>query len=375
MRIIKTFAPLLILAAILFVGCEKNHYNLSDLPPTVKSFFTVEKTAYDIGEEIHFGNKSADADQYFWDFGDGTSSTDKDAVKVYTEPGVYTVKLRAIGPGGTGNFAQDITIIDPNQNQDSDKELYFIEYGAKAIKKISLEPGAAAEAILDISGKRGVGLAWDSVNQKIYYSDFENSDQGKIWRMNEDGSELQEIVSGISDPYSIALNVDDGKVYWADDAGNVSRANLDGSGLEREFIHIDGGQLRGIAYDSKNKVIYFYEVNDENLYAAKADGSGVGKIVEGVYGYSILVDEVNAKLYYEDRNTPAIMQSNLDGSGAVKIADVPGTRVHGMAIDQKAGKFYWADRDKGLIRRSNLDGSEAENFLSGLNSPRGIFIR
>jgi hypothetical protein len=69
------------------------------------------------------------------------------------------------------------------------------------------------------------------------------------------------------------------------------------------------------------------------------------------------------------------MQANLDGSGVVKIVDVPSTRVHGMAIDYDANKFYWADRDKGVIRRSNLDGTEVETFLSGLRSPRGLFIQ
>ena len=115
--------------------------------------------------------------------------------------------------------------------------------------------------------------------------------------------------------------------------------------------------------------------NNEDLYSAKSDGSGVGKIIEGAYGYGMFVDEINDKIYYEDRNKPAIMRANLDGSGIVKIADAPGTRVHGMAIDYSSNKFYWADRDKSVIRRANLDGTGAETFLSGLSSPRGIFIK
>jgi hypothetical protein len=51
--------------------------------------------------------------------------------------------------------------------------------------------------------------------------------------------------------------------------------------------------MRGIAFDSKNNVIYFYEVNEEVLYAAKTDGTSVSKIIEGSYGYSLFVDEVN----------------------------------------------------------------------------------
>src|SRR5690606_4654310 len=101
----------------------------------------------------------------------------------------------------------------------------------------------------------------------------------------------------------------------------------------------------------------------------------VSMVIEGAYGYCIFVDEINSKLYYEDRNKTAVMQANLDGSGIVKIADAPSTRIHGMAIDYSTDKFYWADRDKGIIRRANLDGTANEAFLSGLRSPRGLFIK
>lgn len=371
----RKLLSLFVFTALLVAGCKKDQYDFNSLPQTVKSFFTTAEAQFDINQEIQFTNASEDAETFTWSFGDGTTSTEKNPKKTYTDPGIYTVTLTAVGPGGTGRYASDITIIDPNANTSSDKELFFIEYSNKLIKKISLEPGAAAEAVADISNMRGVGLAYDSVNQKIYYSDFENADAGKIWRMNLDGTGMETLVSGITDPYSIALNLTAGKMYWADDAGNISRANLDGSNVETGFIHVEDGNMRGIAFDSKRNVIYFYEVNNEDLYAAKSDGTGVAKIIEGAYGYAIFVDEVNGKIYYEDRNIPAIMQANLDGSGIVKIADVPSTRVHGMAIDYKENKFYWSDRDKGMIRRANLDGTGAETFLSGLKSPRGIFIK
>lgn len=375
MIVFKRLFPFFLVTLILMVGCQKDPYNFNDLAETVKSYFTTSDTNFDMGDEIRFTNASENAESYSWDFGDGTTSTEKDAVKTYATAGNFTVTLKAVGPGGTGSYSSQLTIIDPSLIEENYKDLYFLEYGNRAIKKISLEPGSAAEMLADISGKGGVGLAYDSVNAKIYFSDFDASDNGKIWRMDTTGTNMEELVSGIDDPYSLVLNLTGGKMYWADDAGNVGRANLDGTGLEREFIHIESGQMRGIAYSSKTDIIYFYEVNNEDLYAAKSDGTGVAKIIEGAYGYCIFVDEVNGKLYYEDRNEPAIMQTNLDGSGKVEIAKVPSTRIHGMAIDYNANKFYWADRDNAVIRRANLDGTEVENFLSNLKSPRGMFIQ
>lgn len=373
---IKKHTPLFLLAVLLMLGCSKPHYNFDALPKTVKGYFTIEdgKNVFDIGEEIKLTNKSEDADSYSWDFGDGSKSTEKDPTKSYTASGVYTITLKAVGAGGTGMYSTNVTIKEDIPAV-TYKDLYYIELGNDLIKKVSLEPGSTPETVADVTGKGGVGIAYDSVNKKIYFSDFEDGSNGKIWRMNEDGTNMEELVSGIVDPYSIALNLKGGKMYWADDDGNISRANLDGTNVETSFIHIDGGMMRGIAYDSKHDIIYFYEVDNEDLYAAKSDGTGVSKIITGAYGYGILVDEVNDKLYYEDRNIPAIMQSNLDGSGIVKIADAPGTRVHGMAIDYSINKFYWADRDKATIRRANLDGSGIEAFLTNVKSPRGIFIK
>lgn len=375
MNILKRLSPFLLLAALAIVGCKKDKYDLSDLHPTVKSFFTIVDNKFDINKEIKFTNASESAVSYSWDFGDGTTSGDASPVKTYKDPGAYTVTLKAVGEGGTGRYSRDITIIDPNASTGNDKVMYFIDYGNNLIKKISLQPGAAAETVASISGKAGVGLAYDKVNDKIYFTDFAKTNEGKVWRMNIDGSNMEAIVTGITDPHSIAVNTAGGKIYWADDAGNVSRANLDGTGLERQFLHINDGQMRGIAFNNKTNTIYFYEVNNEDLYSANADGSGVGKIITGAYGYSIFVDELNNKIYYEDRNKPAVMQANLDGSGIVKIADAPSTRIYGMGIDYHDNKLYWADRDKNIIRRSNLDGTANESFLSNLKSPRGVFIK
>lgn len=377
MKRINLHLPAIMIAFLVFVGCKSDKYVFEDLGEPVKSFYTLSSSELLINAPLIFTNASENAETYLWDFGDGTTSTEKNPTKTYQEARAYTVKLKAVGAGGTGNYARNIVVIDPNAIIPTDKSMYFIEYNTpvRAIRKVSLNIGSKASSIVSIVGKVGVGLAVDSVNNKIYYTDFNTKPEGKIWRMNMDGSNMEAIVSGIVDPYSIAVNVAGNKIYWADDAGNISRVNLDGSQLERQFVTVPGGQMRGVAYNSKTNKLYFYEAKEEKLYVVNSDGTAKQVIVDGAYGYSIFVDEINEKLYYENRNEPAIMRANLDGTNKVKIASVPSTRVYGMGIDYVTKKFYWTDMSKGIIQRSNLDGSKPEEFLTGLYSPRGFFIK
>lgn len=375
MNMLKRLLPAFLITLIVVAGCKSEKYNFDDLPPTVKSFFTISNAELNIDEEILFNNESENAESYTWDFGDGTKSSEKNPTKIYTAPGAYVVSLKAVGPGGTGNYTQQFAVIDPNAVINADKELYFIEYGTKNIKKISLDLGATLETVVNMTGKEGHGMAYDVVNDKIYYCDFQSSNSGKILRMNTDGTGIEELITGLASPYGIAINQAAGKIYIAD-GPNVSRANLDGSGFEKEFIKVTGGAIRAIGYNSKTDVIYFYEVNNEDLYSVKSDGTGLGKIISDSYGYGLFIDETNEKIYYDERNSKAIMQANLDGSSKVKIVDLTGNRGgSGMAIDYKENKFYWSETNNGIVKRCNLDGTGAETFLSGVSNPRGMFIK
>ena len=50
--------------------------------------------------EVNFYNNTVDAHTFFWDFGDGNVSSEKEPVHTYHTSGKYKVKLMAEGPGG-----------------------------------------------------------------------------------------------------------------------------------------------------------------------------------------------------------------------------------------------------------------------------------
>jgi DNA-binding beta-propeller fold protein YncE len=253
--------------------------------------------------------------------------------------------------------------------------LYFMDTSDEIMGKIVLDGTNTVTTVKDVTEMSGPGIAYDDETKMIYFSDYYDADtpDGKIWRMKLDGTGLESIASGILDPYGIAIDHDNDKIYWADDAEHISRANLDGSSLETGLVTITDAYMRAVAIDEKNDKLYFYEVWNEDLYVANLDGSNPTVLIAGVYGYAIFIDSENSKIYFDDQNTPGLKRANLDGSGVVDI-DNTDTRIYGIAIDYDKGKMYWSGRDTGEIYEANLNGTGKVTIATGLSSPRGLVL-
>jgi len=63
--------------------------------------------------DVTFTNLSTDADEYSWDFGDGTTSSSTSPTHTYFEGGNYSITLTATGKGGQSYATKSITIIQP----------------------------------------------------------------------------------------------------------------------------------------------------------------------------------------------------------------------------------------------------------------------
>nr|MBP7505049.1 PKD domain-containing protein [Prolixibacteraceae bacterium] len=89
---------MMILGAVLW-GCRQEITPEDFSPRAVDFSYAAKSLHYVVGEEIRFVNLSVTGNSWQWDFGDGSSSSEKDPVHKYTEPGTYTVTLKADGAG------------------------------------------------------------------------------------------------------------------------------------------------------------------------------------------------------------------------------------------------------------------------------------
>ena len=83
-------------------------------PPSA-NFFASDSMFCNIPATVDFTNTSYYSNSYYWDFGDGNTSTSTSPTHTYSNYGIYTVSLIATGPLGTDSIiAQSLINIDAN---------------------------------------------------------------------------------------------------------------------------------------------------------------------------------------------------------------------------------------------------------------------
>ncbi|MCF2141155.1 MAG: right-handed parallel beta-helix repeat-containing protein [Candidatus Lokiarchaeota archaeon] len=100
------------------IGCALQVINVEfDLIPMAD--FSVSQTSFEVDKEITFtftGTMGNLPMKYFWDFGDGNSSTLRDPVHIYKEPGNYTIVLTVIDENGDNSTCSKILPVYPKTN-------------------------------------------------------------------------------------------------------------------------------------------------------------------------------------------------------------------------------------------------------------------
>ncbi len=87
------------------------HYdNPADEPEIMGSVPTVGFSFMVSGTEVSFTNNSNNATSYFWDFGDGNTSSEENPVHVYAAEGTYEVTLNATNENGSNTITQTVIV-------------------------------------------------------------------------------------------------------------------------------------------------------------------------------------------------------------------------------------------------------------------------
>ncbi|XP_072044257.1 uncharacterized protein [Amphiura filiformis] len=181
------------------------------------------------------------------------------------------------------------------------------------------------------------GLSYDPVERKIYWIEAANT---KIVRSNYDGTDPEDVVTGISSPYALRLDIVNRIVFWT------------------QLIPAK----KGIRYIYMDKTRQGF-VSNSDFGATDATALAVGNITELIY------------IAYTGA-TPQIRRFSLDGSvdETLIAANDDIDTVGGMYLDENAGKLYWSDRALHKIEIYDLQSGSRSSLFSGtaINDPGGL---
>ncbi len=246
------------------------------------------------------------------------TATQAAATKIYfTSYNEWTV-MRA-NTDGTGVETLYLSIagtpcgitIDPDNHK-----IYFTDYHAdvKKIQRMNLDGSDLEDVITNVTA---VSIALDRHTGKIYYT---TRDNWHVMRANTDGSNVETLYTptGNSDPYGIALDTKNGKVYFTDkhtDVQKIFRMNLDGSNLEELLTNV---KAIAIVLDVEGGKMYYTTEDDYSVKRADMDGTDVETLHTSTTGTpnGITLDLDSGKVYFTDYHNTVkkIQRMDLDGS-------------------------------------------------------------
>ncbi len=76
----------------------------------VNAAFETNQLSYCIGDTVYLNNLSDEVPNYFWDFGNGLTSNERDAFQVYQEEGRYSIQLTAAEDCSANTTSKEISI-------------------------------------------------------------------------------------------------------------------------------------------------------------------------------------------------------------------------------------------------------------------------
>ena len=267
-------------------------------------------------------------------------------------------------------------------------KIYWTDSGPGTIQRADLD-GQNIEILFDPIVREPYGIALDT--DKMYWTD---EVKGTIQRADLDGQNIEILITGLNRPKRIAL-LDENKIYWTDEGtgkykgryspepetGKIQAANLDGSNIEDVLTGLSYPD--GIALDAVQDKIYWSL--EHTIQRANLDGSNIEDVIPKLadtflFMGGIALDVLAGKVYWRgmDADGKAIRRANLDGSNVEDIATLSQddwVYYTAFALDLIGNKIYWstlveapAAGEWGTIVwaeeifRSNLDGSNVEEI-------------
>ncbi len=206
-------------------------------------------------------------------------------------------------------------------------------------------------ADLGAENNRIFGIAYDEVNERIYWVEVES---GVIGRIDLDGGNRADLITGLTRPSDLAIDPANDVIYWTENTaqagttGMIRTADLDGNGVSDVITGVSNG-IRGIDLDRNNNRLYFTDLDNDQIWRVDVDGNNLTPIAASVDPHDVAVDHVTNTLYWsegiDDDNDPTgvIRCSDLDGNNPADFMTGLSDYIRDITVVYLASDVIYAD--------------------------------
>jgi len=241
--------------------------------------------------------------------------------------------------------------------------------------------GAAPKTLVDTGyGLRSIQVDADA--GKVYWCDAQ---LGTISRANLNGSDKEDLITGIPFPSVLRIDPVNKKMYWGDQVSyEIRRANLDGT--ENELV-LQTNFHRGLAIDNRFNKIYWstsISMYRGEIKRCDLDGTHIETVVTSQLPEfkpaAIALDTARERIYWTDYVVDVVQSATLDGEDVQYLYVAPANwNPEGIALDRAGEKIYWGQTVSiedhiSEIRRMDFDGAKQETILDGLGQVNDLVL-
>ena len=228
------------------------------------------------------------------------------------------------------------------------------------------------------------------------------ADTNTIWRGNVNGSNPEQVYSGIDSLTAITIDPISQHLYWSTQK-QVWRSNLDGSNPERVF---EGAHITDMDIDPIKKKIYltsptlcldiesgqidtvsshifkrlFFEPEKQRLYGIfekslqyihvdSTVNNTVMTLIDNISPEDLIYAPQSKQVYWIDIVANAIHRGNREGRQVKTVLDDGLFNIRGLAIDESNQKIFWTSKsvprsEVSTLYVANIDGSNIKEVIS-----------
>lgn len=248
---------------------------------------------------------------------------------------------------------------------------------SNAIKTANLD-GTGINTLISTTSDSLAEIQVNTATGQIYWFEWRS-----IKRANYDGSNVQTVLTD-NNMYTtagdFALDQLNGHIYWANQLGQLRRANLDGS--NPQLLRTGLLSIGAIEVDPVNQKLFWLEYAGSGTYIYMGDLNGVSStlltFVPSTWKITDLaVDPQTSRLYWSETamsSTERVRRLGYGPGTPTVLIDAELGSLNNITLDLDAGKMLLVERDGGRILEAGLNGGNLTTIISGQTRPYHLTI-